>query len=154
MTILRKTSITILVLAFLWGLATCYGGKDISRALDELVQEPHVTEVRLADLMRFDWEFLYLFDAYTARENICEKIRVMIKECARRIQFEWVAEGHVVLVFLSRGGVVHAEQHENWKGEFKPLPQSQPLTPKTAVFRIVKTASAHAGDLDISLVLK
>jgi len=154
MTIPRQALHTMLLLAALSGLAACYRGKDISESLDKAVLIPHAGEVRLADLTRFDWDSLYLFGGYTARENICKTIQLEIDECARQIPFEWVAESNAALLFLSKGDLVHAEQHAYSKGEFKPLPESQPLTPTTAVFRIVRTPSARVGDPDIELVLK
>lgn len=124
----------VLVLA----IAACSGAADVSRALGGLLRERRVETVVLSDVTGYAWDEVYLFNPYTPRSLVCTTLHIGTADCARDISFESSDDGEMSLAFLHRGRLVRYLRHNRGNGDFAPVPTRQPLTPATAVFRVVR----------------
>ena len=119
------------------GTTACSDDADVSRAIGVLVRERQVETVVLSDATRFAWDEVYLFKPYTPRSRVCSTLGIRTADCVRTIAFESRDDGEMSFAFLHRGRLVRYLRHGRGNGDFTPVPTRQPLSPATAVFRVV-----------------
>lgn len=115
----------------------CSRSPDVSSAIDDLIDDGKAQKIRLADATHFEWDQVYIFDAYTTRVDVCAELRIEEADCEKRIPFESSDDGHMSIAFMQRGQLVQYVSHGRKNGDFSPVPVTQPLSPNTAVFRVV-----------------
>ena len=145
----RRTGLACALLVL--GIAACSRDADVSRAIGVLAHRPQVEPVVLSDVTVFMWDEVYLFNPYTPRSRICTTLNIGAADCARAIPFESTDDGEMSLAFLHRGRLVHYARHSRGNGDFTPVPTRQPLSPATAVFRVVREETD--GGIWLRLVL-
>ncbi|SFD21415.1 hypothetical protein [Massilia yuzhufengensis] len=122
--------------------SACSRGSGISPAIRELVRESKTGTMQLADATPFTWDQVYLFDPYTPRSEVCRALRIQADECVRLVPFESTDDGEMSIAFLQHGQLIHYTAHSRSNGDFAPAPAAQPLSAKSAVFRIVREETA------------
>lgn len=152
----RTATIRAAVLVCLVSMMTiaCSRNADVSSAIDDLIDDGKVQKIRLADATRFEWDQVYLFDPYTPRPRVCARLRIPEADCARRIPFESSDDGHMSIAFMQRGQLVQYVSHGRKNGDFTPVPVTQPLSPDTAVFRVVPSGGEASLYNVFNLVLE
>lgn len=90
--------------------------------------------VRLADLTTFAWEKIYIFSPYTSLEKIHQFLGFKWS-VARSTGIDYRDDINL-LVFVENGKVVHFIEYPRTRADFKPLENSQGLTPERAKFEI------------------
>lgn len=127
----------VVAIVSMTGLA-CSKDLEVSASIRELIREQGTETIRLADATRFEWDRAYLFDPYTPRSTVCDTLSIQAKYCDRSIPFESQDDGDMSIAFLAHGRLVHYARHRRANGDFTPAPAGQPLSPTTAVFRVVR----------------
>jgi hypothetical protein len=135
------------------GATGCSGDGDVSRAIGAMVREPQVRPVVLSDATGFTWDEVYLFDPYAPRSSVCLTLKIAAPDCIRTIPFDSADDGEMSIAFLHRGRVVNYVRHSRRNGDFAPVPTEQPLSPATAVFRVVREVRESGGPTRFRLVL-
>ncbi|MCA1246747.1 hypothetical protein [Massilia sp. MS-15] len=135
-------------------VVACSNDSEVGHAIGKLVRARHVTELRLADATKFDWEQVYIFAPYTPRTAVCDTLGIQVKYCARFIPFESTDDGEMSLAFVTRGRLVHYARHSRFNGDFMPVLAKQPLLRTNAVFQVVPDGTASDGRTWFKLVAK
>ena len=130
----------------------CANRSDVSNAIRELIVEDGIKTVRLVDATRFTWDQAYLFGPYTPRSTVCGILRIQENDCERQIPFESVDDGEMSIAFLAGDSLVHYASHHRRNGDFTPVP-GRPLSPQTAIFKVVQGDVANGPAPWIRLVL-
>lgn len=118
------------------------------------VRDKGATTVTLANLTRFEWDEVFLFDPYTPRSIVCASLGLAQRECEEKITAESRDDGVMFIAFRQGGRLVHAEIHFRVYGDFTPVPAAQPIRRRDAVFRVVRAGQAASGGDWYKLVLR
>jgi len=135
------------------GLA-CSRGPEVSGAIRSLIDQRQADVVRLADATPFAWDQVYLFDPYAPRSHVCATLHLAHQECRHQVPRESSDDGVMTMAFLADGKLVHYLYHRRIDGDFAPAPSTQPLTPRTAVFRILREDNPRGASPWYRLVLE
>lgn len=131
----------------------CSKHPEVSKSIREMIFERKMKTIRLVDATEFTWDQAYLFNPYTSRPEMCNKLRIQEKFCDRWIPFESEDDGEMSIAFLKGGRLVHYARHRRGNGDFTPVP-SGPLSPETAVFNVVRDGVVNAPEPWIKLALR
>jgi hypothetical protein len=118
----------------------------ISKRIGEVVRTPGATEVDLAKLTSFGWEYFYAFKPGATREEVCAFIGAGRNVCGRIIRVERAPDDHMFLLFGLNGQLTHVELHavENGRFEFNLGERGHPRS--ASVFRIRRSSTGDGKD--------
>ena len=118
----------------------------ISQKIGEITRDPSATQVDLAKLTTFGWEYFFYFKPGTSREDICKFIEAKRNVCGRVVRYERVPSDHYALLFGLNGNLTHTELHALANGEFDFEVPQDGIRKSRAVFSIRRNASSNGQD--------
>lgn len=132
----------------------CSKDPNVSGSIRELIREQRSGQIRLSNATRFEWDEVYLFAPYTPRSKVCDTLQIQVKYCERQVSFESKDDGEMSIAFVARGRLVHYAKHSRVNGDFTPVAVVAPLSPETAIFRVVHGSGDGDRQAVVKLVLK
>ena len=146
---MRVTHLTSLLVtsALVLGCSEAANGTGtISKRIGEVVHAPGATEVDLAKLTTFGWEYFYAFKPGATREEVCKFIDAGRNVCGRIVRIERAPDDHMFLIFGLKGQLTHVELHAVENGEFD-MPFTDQVHPRSkSVFRVRRSSSGTGKD--------
>jgi hypothetical protein len=109
---------------------------EVGWKLKKEIRDRNAKEVDLARLASFEWDELFLFGPYQPTADVCARLALGHAECKSAITKESADDGEMLMVFRRKGEIMHVEVHYLFHGDFTPLADEQPITPRDAVFVI------------------
>lgn len=126
---------------------------EVGWAIKKEIRDKHQKEIVLEKITEFLWDEFFVFGAYTPASKVCERLSLSKTDCESTISSESIDDAEMLLVFRLRGEIVHSETHIGWHGQFM-LEETAPLTPKTAVFDVIKNGELYNGEDRFELKIK
>jgi hypothetical protein len=135
---MRKAFLTFIAVFFVGGVCFCvfhdWPAASFNAKLAAAVARGSGT-VSLRQLVRKPWERVYIFDCYTAADEVSRALGFAYFD--RNVDAIQLSEGESLLLFVSGQRVVFSVLHPRGQGDFYPDSVGRSFTPEEAVFTIV-----------------
>jgi hypothetical protein len=151
---MKRISLLIFTLALTACEFSYFNSGTVGKAVRKELRELNKQELVLSDITKFKWDELFLFEPYTDYRSICKQLTISEKQCVAEIPEQSMADGEMYIVFRNNGIIVHKEMYLRFNGDFTPIKYKQPLTPDTAIFKVIHQGESASGKPWLKLELR
>lgn len=143
-------SLSVALIGMLVALMGCSEARNstgmISKRIGEVVHSATNTELELAKLTTFGWDYFYAFKPGATRDEVCKLIGAGRNSCGRIIRIDRSPDDHMFLIFGKAGNLTHVELHAIENGVFDISFTEAGFPRSSAVFRIRRSSTGGKYD--------